>query len=99
MVYLLKMLKKFRMSQLTPFLIFLAIIFVFSSCSKAPEKAASFSLTQEERAWMEDFFKGLMIQEEGIYTLWGTKPVTEIIINYYTDADKQLYWPRCPRNN
>ena len=81
--------KKFRISQLTPFLIFLAIVFVFSSCSKSPEKKASFDLTKEERAWMEDFFRGIMIEERGVYTLWGTKPVTEIIIDYYTDEDKQ----------
>ena len=46
---------------------------------------------------MEDFFRGIMIQEEAIYTLWGTKPVTEIIIDYYTDKDKKALLAQMPK--
>jgi len=32
-----------------------------------------------------------MIQEEAIYTLWGTKPFSEIVINYYTPEEKNAF--------
>jgi len=40
---------------------------------------------------MEEFFRGVMIEESAIYTLWGTKPVTVIIIDYYTDEEKDAF--------
>jgi len=38
---------------------------------------------------MDDFFRGILIQEEGIYTLWGSKPMTMFPINYYTNEEKK----------
>ena len=87
----LRLIKKFKTLQLTLFLIFTTILFIFSSRSKSPVKTNSFGLSKEERTWMEDFFKGIMIQEDAIYTLCGTKPLTRIIINYYTQEDKKAF--------
>ncbi len=87
MTFLVGLTKKFRMSQLTLFLLFITIIFY--SCSKLSEKP--FNLSKEERDWMDGFFKGIMIQEDAIYTLFGTKPLTRIVINYYTPEEKKTF--------
>jgi len=62
---------------------------IFYSCSKPPEKPLN--LSKEERDWMDGFFKGIMIQEDAIYTLCGSKPLTEIVINYYTPEEKKAF--------
>lgn len=41
---------------------------------------------------MEQFFTGLMLQNRGIYTLCGSKPITCITLNYYTDEEIQAYY-------
>lgn len=42
--------------------------------------------------WMTKFFCDLMVDEHGIYTLWGSKPLTLIIIDQYTDKERQEYY-------
>lgn len=41
---------------------------------------------------MEDLFIGLMLQNRGIYTLCGSKPITCITLDYYTDEEIQAYY-------
>lgn len=72
-------------------LIFLAILFFISGCNKN-QKHPTYDLTQEDRAWMEPFFTGLMLQNPGIYTLCGSKPMTCITLHYHTDEEIQAYY-------
>lgn len=56
-------------------LLLLLVVFVFSSSLKNTE---TYKATPEEKAWMEPFFKGIMLQNQAIYTLCGSKPLTMI---------------------
>jgi hypothetical protein len=76
-------------SQLKLYCVLLAIFFSFFSCNQTSEKSSLFDLTAEERVWMENFFRGIMIQEGAVYTLFGSKPMTKIYINYYTEEEKK----------
>src|SRR5690349_13686274 len=53
---------------------------LFSSFEKAKVNTPAYKLTAEEKAWMEPFFRGVMLQNQAIYTLWGSKPMTMISI-------------------
>lgn len=48
-------------------------------------------MPQKEREWMERFFKYILLDEGAIFTLWGSKPMTEIIIYEYDDEIVQNY--------
>jgi hypothetical protein len=72
----------------TPFAIFLGLFVtfvVFSSFNKADEKEPTYKLTTEEKAWMEPFFRGIMLQNQAIYTLCGSKPMTMIPLDAEDD--------------
>jgi len=74
-----------RMLKHTFFL--LAIFFLFSSCSSSKKQSSQLELSPEEKHWMEKFFSDLLFAEGGAYTLWGTKPITEIVLYHYTDEE------------
>lgn len=65
----------------------LSIVFLFSSCSNSNKQLSKFELSNDERQWMEKFFGDLLFVEGGAYTLWGTKPITEIVLYHYTDEE------------
>jgi hypothetical protein len=82
MLYLLK----FRKTSLTIFLFVLATFVFSSSFEKAGEKKPIYKLTADEKAWMESFFRGIMLQNQAIYTLYGSKPMTMISIDLEEEA-------------
>lgn len=66
-------------------LFFLAICF-FGSCSSSSE-----GLSKDEKTWMTKFFRDIMLEENCIYTLWGSKPMTRIIIYKYPEEMVKEY--------
>lgn len=67
--------------------LFLAMVFLFCACNAPQKQSSQFEISTEEREWMEKFFSDLLFAEGGIYTLWGEKPVTEIVLYHYTDEE------------
>lgn len=45
------------------------------------------SVVQENQKWMTKFFHDLLFSEGAVYTLWGSKPMTEIILYHYSDEE------------
>lgn len=54
---------------------------LFSSFGKPTAGKTSFNLAAEEKSWMEPFFRGIMLQHNAIYTLYGSKPMTIVSID------------------
>ena len=78
--------------NLKPLCFFFSILFLISGCHKTTQPPTPYGLTSEERAWMENFFKGLMLQNPAIYTLCGSKPITCITLHYHTEEEVQAYY-------
>lgn len=73
--------------------IYILMIFVilFTACSSPhPEQSKKFDLTAEEHLWLEKFFRYFMLHETAIYTLAGSKPLTEMILCYEDTPEGQL---------
>jgi hypothetical protein len=83
--------KKSVRVNLKLFSLFIAILFFVSGCRNSTQ-LPTHDLSSEERVWMEAFFTGMMLQNRAIYTLCGSKPVTCIALNYYTDEEIQAYY-------
>jgi hypothetical protein len=83
--------KKRMRTHLKLFLPFLAILFFTFGCYKSTQPS-TYEPTSEDRAWMENFFTGLMLQNPAIYTLWGSKPMSCITLHYHTDEEVQAYY-------
>jgi hypothetical protein len=82
------LLLKFRKMSL-----FLSLLFLFvasSSFEKAPGRKMSDQLSAEEKAWMEPFFRGIMLQNQAIYTLCGSKPMTMITLELESESQSAL---------
>ena len=71
---------------------FLTACFVFfTACfSSDSEKFDKFCLTNEEYYCLEKFFRYFMLYETAIYTLLGSKPLTEMSICYLKKPEEQL---------
>ncbi|MBS0652674.1 MAG: hypothetical protein JSR39_04015 [Verrucomicrobia bacterium] len=67
----------------------LSIIFFLSGCEPITKEKPPVTLTEEERQWLGEFFNDLLFVEGGAYTLWGSKPVTEIVLYHYTEEEMQ----------
>lgn len=67
------------------------MLLIFSACS-SPHTSSSVIGTKEERTWMEKFFKDVMLDNTAIYTLWGTKPMTDIHIHYHSKEEVQAFF-------
>jgi hypothetical protein len=59
-------------------LILFASFVALCSFDKADVKKISDKLSAEEKTWMDPFFRGVMLQNQGIYTLCGSKPMTMV---------------------
>jgi hypothetical protein len=44
-------------------------------------KTEEWSIEPHERKWLEKFFNDIMLQESAIYTLFGSKPMTTIVLD------------------
>ncbi len=73
-------------------LTFLSIFFMVTSCNEKVSHFKKYDLTAEEYAWMEEFFTGVMLQDQAIYTLCGSKPMTRISIHYFTEEEIQAFY-------
>jgi hypothetical protein len=69
-------LPKFRKNLFVIFLLSFATLVLSSSFEKTTHQ-----LTANEKVWMEPFFRGLMLQNQAIYTLCGSKPMTMISLD------------------
>lgn len=89
--------KKFIKEHLKQTFYFLAIIFSFFSCSKDTLSNDPYNLTKEERHWMRKFFHDLLFVEQGVYTLWGSKPITRIVLYHYTQEEVDAWLKTLPK--
>ena len=65
-----------------------------SFCALASSKKADIKLSSQEKTWMDPFFRGVMLQHQGIYTLCGSKPMTMIPLDAQeVKADKNRITP------
>lgn len=66
-------------------------LMLFTACSSPySEQSKKFELTDEEHLWLEKFFRYFMLYETAIYTLAGSKPLTEITLCYEDTPEEQL---------
>jgi hypothetical protein len=72
------------------FLVFWLTILI-SGCF-SPHACSYFS--SAERARYEDFFRRLLFLEQGVYTLYGSKPMTEIILSPVSPEERLLLQER-----
>jgi hypothetical protein len=79
--------------------LFLIISLFLSGCVESQKEETSsrtFSLSQEEKMWLKEFFRDLLFKTPGAYTLFGTKPISTSCIYLLTEEDKQkmddYYW-------
>jgi len=79
----------FKKKFFTFFFIFFTTIFYLSSCSHSP---SSSKISKEEKIWMTDFFQNLLLVDAGVYTLLGSKPITRINLENFTEEEKQAYY-------
>jgi len=63
------------------------LIFCFFSSCTPSKQDSQLDISTDERQWMEKFFHDLLFLEGGVYTLWGSKPVSEIVLNHMTDEE------------
>ena len=85
-------------------LILLVIFLIFNAYSSHNKTTLKkFNISSEEYTWLEKFFRKFMLEESAIYTLAGTKPLTEIHVYYkdqITDEDRRnLYYILLNCNN
>lgn len=83
--------KKYLLFCFTIIFTFLAISLYTTSCSKQKSPPKN-HLSNEDRVWMEKFFRDVMLHESAIYTLWGEKPITGLIIEHFTQEEIEAYY-------
>jgi hypothetical protein len=66
--------------------IFLLSIFFISGCF-TPSKSQSF-FSESERQRYEDFFRRFLFLDQAVYTLYGSKPMTEIVLQRGTPEER-----------
>lgn len=71
------------------FLITLFLV-ILSACTSTRDKDCSLEISAEERGWMTEFFSELLFSEKAAYTLWGSKPITEIVLYHYSDEQMNV---------
>lgn len=68
----------------------LILLLLFAACSSSQkQQPKSFDLTAEERVWAEAFLRYFMFGETAIYTLAGSKPMTDIQLFYYENPEQR----------
>ncbi|MBA3957785.1 MAG: hypothetical protein H0X51_05250 [Parachlamydiaceae bacterium] len=78
-------------------LFFILLIFTFSHACQQPiikkseNNLNAYEISHEERQWLTQFFYDVMLDEHGIYTLWGSKPLTLIVIEKYSNEEIKKY--------
>lgn len=72
------------------FFIVIILVFLFSSCSSPNSERSKVTISKEEHQWLEKFFRYFMFYDNAIYTLAGSKPLTDMIIVYYDLPEESL---------
>lgn len=67
-----------------------SILLLFSSCTK--QEKETLKIPREDRKWLTQFFNDTMFFENGIYTLWGSKPLTLMAIPNFSDEEYQAFY-------
>lgn len=49
----------------------------------------AFTLSEEEKVWLQEFFRDLLFNYPGAYTLFGTKPISTSCVYHFTEEDKR----------
>ena len=66
-----------------------ALMVMCTSPEKSAKPSEVFSITEEERGWLREFFHDLLFEEIGAYVLYGTKPMTWFSIEKaYTEEEQ-----------
>lgn len=88
----------FRLLKLKTLFIFVTIIFLLQSCSSSVENSSSkkIEISSEECEWMTKFFKDLLFEEEGAFTLFGDKPIVVSLLYYYTEEEFRTFYEALP---
>lgn len=81
--------KGFKKTILLNLLFGLLSIFSFTACSKG-SKEKQFDLSEKDRIWLDKFFKELLLEESGIFTLWGSKPMVSFEVCLYSPEELRL---------
>lgn len=73
---------------------FSSIFLFLSNCSTNPptNEKTLYDLSAEERQWMTKFFNDILLEHSAIYTLWGSKPITEIVIEHHSEEEIKAYF-------
>lgn len=64
----------------------MSILIFFIGCAHSTTQL-KFNIASEERIWLDKFFKDLLLEESGIYTLWGSKPMVCFEICLYSSEE------------
>ncbi len=74
----------------------MSIFFCLQGCSKKNEigKNKGYEFSEEECSLLDKFFRYLLLNESGAYTLLGTKPLTDVYICCETLEDQKERWDR-----
>lgn len=78
--------------QVYPLVAAIIFTFAFSSCFKSKEVGSTsqeYNITQEEKVWLKEFFRDLLFNSPGAYTLYGAKPISISNLTHLTEANKQ----------
>lgn len=84
------------------YLLFIANFFL-GSCSTTSvhptrdlsSKEINNIVTEEDRKWMEKFFREFFLKSGSIYTLFGSKPISEEVLVYSTEKDHKKWLLSC----
>ena len=74
-------------------------------CSHSKKNLKKFNISSEEYVLLEKFFRNFFIYEKAIYTLVGSKPLTQIHLHYYDESNitdeerKKIYYILLNRSN
>ena len=86
------MIRYYRKSYKPRIFLLSTILLLNVSCQPNKKEASNLNLSSEERKWLTQFFEDVMLCERGIYTLWGSNPLTLIAIEQYSDAEKKAFY-------
>src|SRR3989304_241978 len=85
---------KRKLSYLCIFLIILSLLFFQCSSHKSPAFPHKFKLSDEERTFLKEFFRDLLFDNDGAYTLYGTKPMSMVLIQPSQTEEEEQEWQK-----
>ena len=86
---------RFGSLSLASFLILIFSLFCITQCSsQSTPKTSSlaFSITKEEKAALQEFFRDLLFENMGAYVLYGTKPISLACLEQPLSEEEKAQW-------